>query len=104
MMEMMWNRMVTTMTMSHSDSDRPTVNTNNDGAIMSGNNLPNHSTTLAGRGKFVGSAAQRVPQWRTKQELYRFIGWALVMEERHDLPNEEGEHTLEEVIQAIRGV
>jgi len=84
--------------------ERPPVNTNNDGQVMRGNNLPNHSATLAGRGKFISSAMQHNPQWRTKQELYRFVAWALVMEEAHDLPQEEGEHTLEEVMERIRHV
>lgn len=82
-------------------SDVP-VNTMNEGAITSGQNLPNHSTSMAGRGKFVGPALQRVPQWRTKQEVYRFCAWAVLMAEV--LPEEEGEHTFEEVIEAIKRV
>jgi len=90
------------MTTNH--SDRPPVNTINDGIIVSGRNLPNHTMTLQGRGKFIGSGALRPPQWRTKQELYRFVAWALVQDEIHDLPNEPGNHTLEEIIEAIKRV
>lgn len=92
------------MTMSMSLSEQPPVNTINDGIITVGQNLPNHSTTLAGRGKFVGSGAHLPPQWRTKQELYRFVGWALVLADIHGLPDEPGNHTLEEVIEAIKRV
>lgn len=90
--------------MSHMPPARPPVNTTNDGIILSGENLPNHSTSMRGRGKFVGSGMQHAPQWRTRQELYRFVAWALLFEERHGLPNEEGEHTLEQVIEACRKV
>lgn len=82
----------------------PPVNTLNEFVLMAGENLPNHTTTLAGRGKFVASGAQRPPQFRTKQEVYRFCAWALLMADAHSLPDEPGEHTLEEVMEACRNV
>lgn len=95
------NRMMI-MTMMNRSEERPPVNTDNDGAIFPGENLPNHSLSLAGRGKFVGVGLSRVPQFRTKQELYRFVAWCIVMEEAQNLPDEEGAHTLDEVLDAVR--
>lgn len=71
--------------------------------VTRGENLPNHSTSLAGKGKFVGISTYPV-QLRTAQEAYRLAAWLIVMAEGH-LPNEDGaeEHTAEVVLAAVRG-
>lgn len=91
--------MITTMT-NPSDTPSP-VNTINTGVITTGQNLPNHSLSMAGRGKFVGSGAHEPPRWRTRQEAYRFCAWALLLVDIHDLPDEEGAHTFEQIQEAI---
>lgn len=97
------NQMRTMTTMSHSE-ERPPVNTLNDGLIMAGENLPNHSTSLAGRGRFVASAMQHAPQFRTRQEAFRFCAYVLILVDINNLPDEPGEHTLAEVIEACKRV
>jgi hypothetical protein len=77
------------------------VNTTNDYALGAGQNMPNHSTTMNGRGNFVKPMIPTLPIFRTKQEAYRFTAWLLLMADNH-LPDEEGAHTLEEVTAAVR--
>ena len=84
------------------DEDEVTVNTINEYGLMSGQNLPNHSTSLAGKGRFVKTMNTVPPVFRTKQQAYRFIAFLEVMADV--LPDELGSHTLEEVREAVRNV
>lgn len=74
------------------------VDTTNEFALHAGTNLPNHSTTLDGRGKFVRTGAER-PVFRTRQSAYRFAAWLLAMAER--LPDEEDAVTFDQVREAV---
>ena len=79
------------------------VNTLNEFMMLQGENLPNHSTSRNGRGKFVQPGAPGNICFRSKQQLYRFIAYAATMaEDVARLPDEEGAHTYQEVLHAIR--
>lgn len=76
------------------------VNTLNEFAVHTGQNLPNHTASMVGKGKFIRIG--EFPKWgqfRTQQEVYRLCAYLLTMAEL--LPHEPGEHTYEEVEQAI---
>lgn len=79
------------------------INTSNDFLLSAGQNLPNHSTSLAGRGRFVRQSLTEIPTFRTKQEAYRYAAYLITMAEVH-LPDEEGSetHTFEVVLDACR--
>lgn len=79
------------------------VDTANDYALCAGQNLPNHSTSMLGRGNFVRQSSQIPPTFRTKQSAFRYAAYLITMAEIH-LPDEkraEG-HTFEAVLDAIR--
>lgn len=78
------------------------VDTLNEFVMMSGQNMPNHTTSQAGRGKFIKIGVPDSPVFRTKQQLYRFVAYAMAM--AFVLPDEDGQHTYEEVEHAIRNV
>lgn len=42
------------------------------------------------------------PQFRTKQQVYRFVAWLTTMAEVMRLPDEEVPSTMEEILQAVR--
>lgn len=77
------------------------VKTDNEYAIGSGTNLPNHTTTLAGRGNFV-QFGMGPKAFRTRQEVYRVCAWLLTAADT--LPDEDEEHTFEEVMEAIQNM
>lgn len=76
------------------------VNTMNEFALSFGQNMPNHSWSQIGRGKFVRVGTPDPCIWRTKQSAFRFAAWLATMAEM--LPDEEGMHTLEQITEAIR--
>lgn len=82
------------------------INTDREYAIHTGENLANHSTAKIGRAKFVrvgpNSMSGDFPIFRTKQAAYRFVAWLLLMVEKHELPDEDGAYSFDEVSQAIR--
>lgn len=75
------------MTINEEDFIRP-INTTNDALVMMGANLPNHTTSLQGFGRWVrvGSNAQATMTFRTRQSVYRAVSWLLAMAERAQLP------------------
>lgn len=79
------------------------VDTSNDYLLSAGQNLPNHSTSLAGRGRFVRQSFPELPTFRTKQQAYRYAAYLTTMADVH-LPDEEGAetHTFEVVLDACR--
>lgn len=81
------------------------INTLNEYGLGAGQNLPNHSTSMRGRGAFVRPLPtfDQLPTFRTKQEAYRFAAWLLILSDSH-LPNEPGDHTFEQVTEAIKSV
>ena len=79
------------------------INTVNEFMVSTGQNLPNHSSSLAGLPKFVSIIGGGKPmQFRTKQTIYRLAAWLLCLAEVKDLPDEPGAHTFEQVLEAIR--
>jgi hypothetical protein len=74
------------------------IDTTNEYALHSGTNMPNHSTTLSGRGKFVRTGAER-PIFRTKQAAYRYAAWLLCLAEA--LPDEDDAVSFEQVLEAV---
>lgn len=81
--------------------DEVPVNTLNEFAISAGQNLDNHTASMSGRGKFVRQMMPTVPTFRTKQEAFRYAAYLVTMAESH-LPDEDGEHTYEQVLHAIQ--
>jgi hypothetical protein len=69
----------------------------NEFVVVAGQNLPNHSTSLAGRGQFVQIGQTR--PMRTKQEAYRLVGWLLAYVDT--LPDDITEATLEMIQEQI---
>lgn len=88
--------------MENRKTETPEINTQNDFLLSFGSNLPNHSMTLAGKGKFVRQSVGIVPTFRTRQEAFRYASWLIELADM--LPDEEGceSHTFEEVRKAIR--
>lgn len=76
----------------------PPINVQNEHAVFSGQNLPNHSTTQAGRGKFVAAGGL---QFRTNQQIYRFCAHLLKEAQTAGLPNETGDHSFYDVMEAV---
>lgn len=83
----------------------PPVDAGNEYLIRADKNLPNHSMTLQGRGAFVRQSTPDVPIFRTRQAAYRYAAW-LVELAGHNLPDEEGSHSFEDIREALieRGV
>ena len=79
----------------------PEVNSTNEFMLGYGENMPNHTQTMRGRGKYVKPGLPTPIAFRTKQEVYRFAAWAMTMGDAM-LPDEDGAHTFDEVQAAIR--
>jgi hypothetical protein len=80
------------------------IETQNDFALHAGQNLPNHSTSLAGRGRYVRQSFQEVPIFRDRESAYRYAAWLITMAEVH-LPSgikRDEPITFDEVLNAIR--
>lgn len=89
--------------MTHPDTPsetEPAIDTTNTYAIQTGENLPNHTTSLTGRGRFVKTGIAKPVIFRTRQEAYRFCAWVLALAEV--LPNEDDYSTFEEVLEAVQ--
>ena len=87
------------------DSETPSaeeipVNTLNEWAISSGQNMENTTYAMNDRAKFIRQGDPRVPTFRTKQEAFRYAAYLVTMAAL--LPDEEGAHDFEEVIHAIQ--
>lgn len=74
------------------------INTENEFAVTSGQNLANHTSSLQGRGRYIQFSSPIRPM-RTKQAVYRVCAWLLTL--APSLPDEEGEHSFEEIQEAI---
>lgn len=74
-----------------------------DFVIMAGQNLPNHSESLAGRAKFVRISGHRVsntvPLVRTREEAYRLA--ANLIATAQCLPNEEEVATWDDILDLV---
>lgn len=81
---------------------QPAVRVDNEFGLVLSQNLPNHTMAMAGKGKFiVPTATSRLMQFRTKQQVYRFAAHLLHL--AGELPDEDGMHTLDEVLDAVEG-
>lgn len=82
------------------------MKTDNEFIVLSGQNLPNHTASLQGLGKFVTFGTGVVPIIRTRDALFRMIAHMINKAEQIDLPPEsQGEgvdpYTLDDYIDAI---
>jgi hypothetical protein len=77
------------------------VNTLNEWAIGAGQNMDNHTESMAGRKHFVRQMTREVPAFRTKQAAFRYAAYLVTLAE-NTLPDEEGAHTYEEILHAIQ--
>jgi len=75
----------------------------NEFMINSGQNLPNHSESMRGRGKFVQTGTGIPPVFRTRQQVGRFVGHLFKHMDAIDLPDEDDAPDLDSVIAAIEG-
>lgn len=80
---------------------RPQPDTVNEYVVITGANLPNHTASLKGLGKFVMLGRQDFPPIRTRQAAYRLATYLILMAQIHDLPDEPGAHSFDEVRDAI---
>ncbi len=69
--------------------------------VTRGENLPNHSHSLNGRGRFVGVSVYPI-QVRTAQEAFTLAAWLTAMAEDYLPNNDEDERTAEEVLAQVR--
>lgn len=81
---------------------REPIDTTNDYLLSAGENLPNHSMSKAGLGKYVTQSLHEIPIWRTRQDAYRYAAYLVTLAET--LPDTEGEEgvTLEHVIASVQ--
>ncbi len=77
------------------------VRVDNERGLTAGENLPNHTTSRRGRGKFIMATTPGPFIIRTRQEAYRMMVHLERLIDQHDLPNEDGNHTFDEVEEAI---
>lgn len=77
--------------------------TDNDYKVKVGTNLPNHTMTKQGLGKFVTTGGIGNPLFRTRQAVYRYAAWLIVMAQA--LPPEcecpNGDESFETIRDAI---
>lgn len=98
MPDQIYNRETGELEQSHAQE----INTVNDFIIGSGNNLPNHSESMRGRGTYVRQMRPEIPTFRDRQTAYRFCAYVLTMADV--LPDEEGQEgiTFDDVLSAIQ--
>lgn len=78
------------------------IDTTNEFILHSGENLPNHSMSMIGKGKYVAQGLATIPLFRDRQAAYRYAAWLICMAEI--LPNEldDSSPTWEQVLDAVR--
>lgn len=83
-------------------ADAPELNTTNDWGITKGENLPNHSASQMGRGKFVRQGRSDIPTFRDRQTAYRYAAWLVAMADV--LPDDDGQEgiTFDDVLSAVQ--
>ena len=91
----------TTMTTDGPEYVEIAVRVDNEFGLVSGENMPNHTASMRGRGKFVMATTPVPFIIRTRQEAYRLMVHLDHLIEQNDLPNEDGNHTYEQVEEAI---
>ena len=88
------------MTLEDIEEKFPPIDTTNEFALGAGSNLPNHSETIKGRGKYVKVCTPAYVLFRTRQSAYRFAAWLIVLADT--LPHEPGEHDFLAVLEAVQ--
>jgi hypothetical protein len=94
--------MMKTMTTSEGELyEERTVETRNDFALAAGENLPNHSASMVGRGKFIRQSSYEVATFRDRQMAYRYAAWLVLMADV--LPDADGQEGIafDDVLSAI---
>ena len=79
--------------------------TDNEMGICAGSNLPNNSASLRGFPKYITSMVTprgQLPLFRTKQEALRVAAWLVLMADHLDTQQEAGNHTFEQILEAIK--
>jgi len=84
------------------DEENFPIDTTNEYLVVARENMANHSSWKSGLGKFVCVGLPGAIVLRTRQAAYRFCVYILTLAET--LPDEEGNHTFEQVRSAIRNV
>lgn len=78
------------------------IDTSNTYGVHVGENMPNHTAAMQGKGRYVKFGVPTVV-FRSQQDVYRFAAWLVVCAEGHLFTQqEEGEHTFEEILEAVR--
>ena len=89
-----------TMTNNGPEYTEIAVRVDNERGMIPGENLPNHTAAMRGRGKFVMASTPGPFVVRTKQEAYRVMAHLEVLAQ--DLPDEDGAHSYDEVKAAVQ--
>lgn len=77
------------------------VRVDNERGLIAGENLPNHTTSMQGRGKFIMATTPGPFIIRTRQEAFRMMAHLERLIEQHALPDEDGSHTYEQIEEAV---
>lgn len=79
------------------------IETENTFALHAGQNLPNHTTTMQGKGRYVAQGVPYPANFRDKQAAYRYAAWLITLAEVH-LPDVEDceSHDFAAVLDAVR--
>lgn len=77
------------------------IETRNDFALSFGQNLPNHSSSISGRGAFIRQSLSELPTFRDRQTAYRYAAWLVLLADV--LPDDDGQEgiTFDDVLSAI---
>lgn len=87
---------------SDKDPELPTVKTVNDYIIGFGENLPNHSESMSGRGKYVRQMRADLPTFRNRHVAYRYAAYIITMAELLPEDKEQEGITFDDVLSAIQ--
>ena len=77
------------------------IDTTNLYAVHTGTNMDTSSWATVDRAKWVAIGSSTRVVCRTKQEAYRLAAWLVVLAEESDLPDEDGAHSLDDVIASV---
>lgn len=78
------------------------VKTVNDYIIGFGENLPNHSESMSGRGKYVRQMRADLPTFRDRHVAYRYAAYIITMAELLPEDKEQEGITFDDVLSAIQ--
>lgn len=90
------------MGVNETTEETPVIETKNDYALHTGQNLPNHTFSQIGLGKFVSHGVNSIPMWRRREDAYRYAAWVVSLAEVLPWGVDAKEHTFEEALNAVR--